>query len=59
MDRHLGGIGTGDQVGGAEEVEKCFAAHPSTSRDDFFFHHGDVDRRAAHGSEAELEEEKS
>lgn len=58
MDRHLGGVGSGDQVGRAEEIEECLAGHPAAARDDFLFHHGDVDGRPAHRGAAKLQKQK-
>ena len=42
MDHHFGRIGAGDQIGGADEVEKMFSGQPLAPRHGLIFEHGDV-----------------
>src|SRR2546426_847202 len=44
MDRHLGRVWPGNQVGRTEQVEKRLAREPSATLDDFVFHHVDMRR---------------
>ena len=58
MDGHFGGVGAGDEVGGADEVEEFVAGEPAAAVDGFVVPHGDVDGGAAEGGEAEFAEEE-
>ena len=58
VDGHLGGVGAGDEVGRAEEVEEVLLADPATPLHDLVLHHGDVRGRAAEGGDPEPEEER-
>ncbi len=58
MNRHLGGVWPGNQVGRTEQVEKLLTREPRATPDDFILHHGDVRRRAAEGGGAQFEKEE-
>ena len=53
MDRQLGGVGAGDEVDQADQVEEAVAVEPPAAGDDLVLHHGDVGGGAAEGGEAE------
>jgi hypothetical protein len=57
MNSHFCGIGTRDQVGCSNQIQKMLAIHPFASGYDLFFHHGDVSRRSAKGDAPEFKEE--
>ncbi len=54
MDRHFGGIGSGDQVGSAEQVEEFLIREPLAALDDLGVHQADMRSRSAEGSEPQL-----
>ena len=56
VNRHFSGVGTRNEIGRAQKIEKLLARKPSASRDDFVFHHRNVRRRAAESDCAQLEE---
>jgi len=56
VDRHLGGVGPGDQVGDAEEVDELRIADPAPAPHELLAHHRDVGRRPAEGHDTEAQE---
>ena len=54
MNRHLGGIRAGNQVGGAEEVEELLVVEPATALNYLLLHHRNVRRGPPEGDRAEL-----
>jgi len=58
VDRHFGGVGAGDQVRGAEQVEVLRFGEPPAAADDLVVIEGDVRGGSAKGREAEAEEER-
>ena len=57
VDRHLGRVGTRDEIGGADEVEELVARHPLPTTHHFIFHHREVRRGTAKGRAAEAKEQ--
>jgi hypothetical protein len=57
VDRHLGGVGAGDEVRRAEQVEVLLLGEPAAPLDDLVVKEGDVRGRSAKGGEAEAEKE--
>jgi hypothetical protein len=57
-DRELGGAGTRDEVGRAEQVQEPRGREPSSALDDLALHDGDVCRRSAERGEAETKKEE-
>jgi hypothetical protein len=55
MDRHLRRIGAGDQVRGAEQVEKFLPGEPLAPPRYFLFHHVDMSGRPSESNGAQLE----
>ncbi len=58
MDHHFGGIGAGDQVGGAQQVQEFLFAEPAAAENHFVVQHGDVRGRAAEGRETQAQKEQ-
>jgi len=54
VDRYLGGVWSGNEIGRAQKIQKLFARQPAAARDGFVFHHCDVRRRAAKSDCAQL-----
>ena len=52
---HLGGVGSGDEVGGGEQVEESLVAQPLAAPDEFIAEHADMRGGTAKGGEAEFE----
>ena len=58
VDRHFCRIGTGDQVGRAQQIEELFIRQPFTAEDDFIVHDRNVRGRSAKRSESQLEKKR-
>jgi hypothetical protein len=58
VDRQLGRVRAGNEVGRAEKIEKLLARHPGPPAHDLLFHERDVRGRAAERGCAEPEEEQ-
>jgi hypothetical protein len=56
VDRHLGRVRAGDQVGRPEKVEELVAGQPPPAADDLVFHQGDVGGGSAERGEPEPQE---
>lgn len=59
INGHLGRVGSGDQVRGAQKIEEVGARQPAAAGDHLFLHHADVDRRTAERGHAQPEIENS
>jgi hypothetical protein len=57
VDRHLGGVGAGDEVGRPQEVEELRGREPAPPLDDLPLHHGDVGGRPPERGGTEPQEE--
>ena len=57
VDGHLGGIGSGDEVGGAEQIEEVFPAQPPPPPHHFVLQHGDVGSRSAEADDPQFEKD--
>jgi hypothetical protein len=57
VNRQFSGVGTWNEIRGAEQIEKLLARQPSPAAHDFVFHHRDVRGRPAESCEAETEEQ--
>lgn len=56
VNRHLRGVGTGNEVRNAEEVQEVFVRDPSSSLDDFVLEHGDMGGRTAERRQSKFQE---
>lgn len=56
MNGHLRGVGPGDEVGEADEIQEALLRQPCAPPDHFFAHHGDVGGGATEGDGPELQE---
>src|SRR5262249_24254305 len=59
VNRKLGRIGSRNEIGGAEVVEKLFVREPATPAHDLLLHERDVRRGSAERRGTEPEEENS
>jgi hypothetical protein len=57
VDRHLGRVRAGDQVGRADEVEELGVRQPPAPPDDLVLHQRDVRRRPAEAGRAQPQEQ--
>lgn len=57
VDCHFGRIGTGNEIGRAEQIKKLLGCQPLAADDDFIVHERNVRGRSAKSREAKLEEE--
>jgi hypothetical protein len=57
VDRHFGGIGAGDQVDRAQQVQELLAGNPAPAPDYFILHYGDVRGGSAEGGRSQSQEQ--
>ena len=56
VDGQLGGVGAGDQVGGAHQVDEARVGDPAAAADQLLAHHRGVGGRAAERDQAQPQE---
>lgn len=57
VDGHFGGVGAGDEVGRADQVEELLIGEPLPPSNDLVAHHRDVRSRTAEGGGAQAQEQ--
>ena len=58
VDRQLGRVGSGDEVGGAYQVDEPVVVEPAPPHHDFVAHHRDVRGGSAEANRSQLEEQE-